>query len=293
MNWQVLADQLTIYSSMVLMARSKYFRENTHSKPIGDWIKEITVTLPEISSTGLYELKAQTPLGALDPFVRISKWSPEPNPVIIYHHGTNETPPEMSFNKILLPSKEAIPANLVFVRGAFNSSLRTFTKSIARLENYAAMLALSAVVMERLVDYVRQLGMGPVIISGISLGGFVTNIHHTYFNSADAYAPLLAGPQLESVFLDSIYRKLVTLATSGSENQIRNALRFLEDYQQVDHSNLFPLLGRYDQYILYDTQQQAYGPDVSITTLDKSHVTGALAYVDLSSHLQQVLNQHK
>jgi hypothetical protein len=69
------------------------------------------------------------------------------------------------------------------------------------------MLAASAALIEALIQQCRQQGVGPIIISGISLGGFVTNLHHACFNSADAYAPLLAGPLLEDTFLSLLTRR--------------------------------------------------------------------------------------
>ena len=147
------------------------------------------------------------------------------------------------------------------------------------------MLATSVVTIEGLVRRCREQGMGPIIVSGISLGGFVTNLHHTYSNSADAYAPLLAGPSREDVFLASIYHKLVAVSDPEAQQQVARALSFATDYTAVAHHKLFPLLARYDQYIRYDVQRAAYGEGVPISVLDKGHVTGALAYAALREHL--------
>jgi hypothetical protein len=285
MNLHAFLDNLTIYSSMALLARSKYFREGTESEPVGELVTAVSLSVPPISGVGQVELTAHTPVGALDPAFRVADWPGKGRPVIIYHHGTNENPPEMSFNKILRGKQTAVAANLIFVRAPFNSSLRAFTASIAQARNYAAMLATSAALIEALIQQCRQQGVGPIIISGISLGGFVTNLHHACFKSADAYAPLLAGPLLEDTFLHSIYRKLLVLPDAEAERQIAQAMSFADEYAAVSHHNLFPLLARHDQYIRYQAQRAAYGPDVPVVTLDKGHVTGALAYDALRQHL--------
>jgi hypothetical protein len=288
-NWHTFLDKLTIQTSALMLARSKYFRAGTQSEPVGEMIPAVSLNVPPITDPGLIEVAAQTPAGVLDPAFRVTRWEGERQPVIIYHHGTNENPPEMSFNKILAGKDMSIPANLIFVRAPFNSSLRTFVQSITQARNYAAMLATSAALIEGLVRQCRAQGMGPILISGISLGGFVANLHHTYYNSADAYAPLLAGPLIEDVFLESIYRKLVAMPGAVEAGEIAQALSFATDYTAVAHHNLFPLLARHDQYIRYDVQRAAYGPAVPITVLEKGHVTGALAYDALRKHLLSTL----
>jgi hypothetical protein len=285
MNWHAFLDNLTIQTSALMLARSKYFRAEMQSEPVGEMITAVSLNVPPITGPGLVELTAQTPVGVLDPAFRVARWEGERRSVVIYHHGTNENPPEMSFNKILAGKETAVPANLIFVRAPFNSSLRAFVASIDQVRNYTAMLATSAVLIEGLVRQCRAQRMGPIIISGISLGGFVANLHHTYYNSADAYAPLLAGPLIEDVFLESIYRKLVAVNDVEEQREVRQALSFAADYAAVSHHNLFPLLARHDQYIRYDVQRAAYGPDVPVAVLEKSHVTGALAYDALRQHL--------
>jgi hypothetical protein len=289
MNWHAFLDNLTIQTSALMLARSKYFRAERQSEPVGEMVAAVSLNVPPITGSGLVELAAQTPVGVLDPAFRVARWEGERRSVVIYHHGTNENPPEMSFNKILAEKETAVPANLIFVRAPFNSSLRAFVRSIAQVRNYAAMLATSTVLIEGLVRQCRAQGMGPIIISGISLGGFVANLHHTYFNSADAYAPLLAGPLIEDVFLESIYRKLVVAPDAAAAGQIAQALSFAAEYAAVSHHNLFPLLARYDQYIRYDVQRAAYGPNVPVAALEKGHVTGALAYDALRAQLLSTL----
>jgi hypothetical protein len=177
------------------------------------------------------------------------------------------------------------------VRAPFNRSLRAFIASIAELRNYATMLATSVRLIEGLVQRCQAQGSGPVIVSGISLGGFVTNLHHSYYDSAACYAPLLAGPLIEDVFLHSIYRRLVVAPDAAAEQAITHALSFAPAYQARTHQNLFPLLGRYDQYLRYAVQRAAYGDDVMVAALDKGHVTGALAYADLRAHVQRCVQQ--
>jgi hypothetical protein len=162
------------------------------------------------------------------------------------------------------------------VRAPFGRSLREFLRGIRTLSNYAAMLAVSVKVIEALVSHCRQVGVPTTVVTGISLGGFVTNLHHTYYNSATCYKPLLAGAAMGSTFTESVYGKLVDLSALAQADAIRAVLDFEDAFTHTDRSNVFPLLGRYDQFIEYERQKGAYGAQ-PIALIDKGHITGALA----------------
>jgi hypothetical protein len=286
MNIHKLLDNLTITISAPLMARSKYFRKSVQSQDLDENLAAIRLELPPIDGEGVYELPAQSLVGELDPAFHISQWLGAGHPTIIFHHGTNENPYDRSFKSIFPHYKMEIPANLIVVRAPFNTSLKAFTTAIGQLANYAAMMAASVRLIDELVGYCQEQGAAPVLVSGISLGGFITNLHHAHCGRADAYAPLLAGAAMDSVFLDSIYHKLVAANDEAGMATIRRVLNFEEAYAQANGQKAFPLLGRYDQYIRYERQKQGYG-NRPITVLDKGHVTGALDYAGLRQHMMQ------
>jgi hypothetical protein len=289
MNIHKFLDNLTITISAPLLARSKYFRQSMQSQALDEHLAAIRLELPLIDGEGVYELPAHSLVGELDPAFRIGQWLGAGHPTIIFHHGTNENPYDRSFKSIFPHHKMEIPANLIVVRAPFNTSLKAFTAAISQLANYAAMMAASARLIDELVGYCHGQGAAPVLVSGISLGGFVTNLHHAHCGRADAYAPLLAGAAMDSVFLDSIYHKLVAASDEAGRATIRRVLNFEEAYAQViNRQKAFPLLGRYDQYIRYERQKQGYG-DRPITVLEKGHVTAALAYAQLRQHVMQAM----
>lgn len=177
-----------------------------------------------------------------------------------------------------------IPANLIVIRAPFNRSAKEYMTSIKELENFVAMLSVSVKLIESLIAYYRERGTSCVIVSGISLGGWVTNLHHTYFNSADYYKPIMAGARLAEVFLDSIYEKLTAPLAKENPEQVRKILNFYDDFAKVNNSNVFPLLGKYDQIIRFERQKQCYDQRL-ITVLENGHITGALAYKQLREHI--------
>lgn len=283
MNYHAFLDKVTIYTT-VLVPSFRYFRSGQESRTIAAYLDAISVPVPALPVSGERELTVDSPVGPLDPVFRVGQWVGDAAPTIIYHHGTNENPYDRSFGGIFPHREQEIPANLIVVRAPFNSGLRAFARSIAELANYAAMLAASVQLVEGMVRRCRAAGSERVVVSGISLGGFVANLHHTYYNTATAYAPLLAGPVIEDVFLNSIYSKLVSVPDAAARAGIHNALSFADDFAHVAHDNLFPLLGRHDQYIRHAVQAPAYG-EAPVATLEKSHVTGALAYAAMRRHV--------
>lgn len=284
MNIHVLLDHWTIQVSRLFFARNRYFRDGVESPALAEHIRSVALPAPVITGEGLYEWTVDTLVGELNAAFHIAQWRGDDYPTIIYHHGTNETPYDMSFRRILFPGGKATPANLVVVRAPFNRSLKEFLGGIRTLAGYAAMLAVSVRVIEALIQHCWERGVPTTVVTGISLGGFVTNLHHTYFNSATFYKPLFAGTAMDAVFTESCYRALVAPAALVRADAIHAVLNFEEAFTHTDRSNVFPLLGRYDQYIGYERQKRAYG-DQLITVLERGHVTGALAYAAMRQHV--------
>jgi len=249
MNIHTILDNFTVSLSALLLPKSKFFRESIES-----------------------------------PAFRIAQWKGKEYPTIIYHHGSGENPYDRSFNSIFSIKKMDISANLIVIRAPFNRSAKEYMTSINDLANFVAMLSVSVKLIEKLVSYSREKGISCVVISGLSLGGWVTNLHHNYFNSADYYKPLMAGAELAEVFINSVYEKLTASLAKENPEQVRSILNFDDDFAKVDNSNVFPLLSLYDQIISFDRQKQCYDENL-ITVLEKGHITGALAFEKLRRHI--------
>jgi hypothetical protein len=254
------------------------------SPPLAEHIDAVEQPTIILAGEGLYEWSADTLVGELTTAVRIAQWLGDDYPTIIHHHGTNEQPFDMSFKQLLPHQKQSIPANLIVVRAPFAGSLKEFTQGIRTLTNYAAMLAVSVQVIEAVIAHCQSRGVPATVVTGISLGGFVTNLHHAFFNSATFYKPLLAGAAMGAIFTESVYSKLVDPSALARKDAILDLLNFEDAFARRDHGNVFPLMGRYDQFIEYERQKRAYG-NQPIAVLDKGHVTGALAYTEMRQHI--------
>jgi hypothetical protein len=186
-------------------------------------------------------------------------------PLIIFYHGSNERPfqsgrfAKNAFNRIFLHTNHAPDVNLIALRAPFhNGSTRHYQRSVTRLSNFAAMLSVSVRVAEYLISYFKQRVNGTIALAGISLGGWVTNLHRAYFNTADVYIPIMAGADVGAVFINSVYGKLTASSAKADADIIREKLNFVKEFKRLKDENVFPLLARYDRYIEYDIQKFCY-----------------------------------
>lgn len=279
---------LTISS---LFMRKKYFRDTIDSHTLEEHLQAISIEMPSITDLGHYELKADTLVGELSPAFRIEQWKGNNYSTIIYHHGAAEGWFDYSFKKIFPAKKIDIPANLIVIRAPFNKSNKEFMENIKHLSNYVAMLAVSVKLTELLVQYNKEIGVPCVVVTGVSLGGIVTNLHHTFLNSADLYKPLFGGVEVAEVFLNSAYAKIADSLAKENPEKIREILNFNKAFENVDKRNVFPILGRHDQIFKFEREKK-YFTNGSLVVLEKGHATGATAFKELREHILKDLEGH-
>jgi len=293
MNVHFLLDYLTVQIAALLTGKNKFFTRSIESPTFKEHLDKTFLQLPEFELTGQYEIPAETLAGRLDPAFQVVQWQGENFPTIIYHHGNNERPFDFrklaknTFRDIFLSSEKRINANLIVLRAPFhNSSSKEYQQKMTELSNFTAMIAVSVKLVEQLVGHLKN--KYKVFVCGISLGGWVTNLHRAYFNTADGYIPLLAGAALDDVFLTSIYRKLTGKRALENQEVIRKILNFEDDFEKVKKNNVFPLQAFYDGIIRFEPQKRSYGAQF-VNIIEKGHVTAALAPALLRRHIEGVM----
>ena len=303
MNRHTLIDHATASVAAIIAGKRKFFSRSLESRPFRELTGQMEVSLPDFGppfATGTYPVEAHLPQSNLvmDPAFRIEKWIGADHPTILYHHGNNERPfdyrnkAKNSFYNIFVTARDAFPANLVAIRAPFHDCrLREYQERMTDLARFMAMIAASVKLNEALVSIIKKHGNAPVITCGISLGGWVTNLHRTLYNTADGYIPLMAGTYLGEVFLRSSYRKLAGQNALDHPETLRDLLNFNREFDSVTSANVHPLLARYDRFIEYEVQAKSYG-NHPIRTIDFGHVTGALQAKVLREHILDVLKTH-
>jgi len=295
MNIHSFLDHYTVLLGALLAGRRKFFDRGVESPDFADLLATTTLRLLEIGGEGIYEVAAGTVAGTLDPAFYVTQWLGPEHPTLIYHHGNNERPFDFgrfsknSFKNVVLDHRQDFSANLIALRAPFHRSLRTYMEQMTELRNFAAMLAVSVKLAEALVQWSRAQGSPRVLLTGVSLGGWVTNLHRAHYNTADHYAPMMAGAALDEVFTSSAYRRLTGQAARENPDALRRVLNFEAAFAAVPDDadariRVAALLMRHDAFIVYERQKMCYDP-ARVTVLDKGHTTGALDFAALRAFL--------
>jgi hypothetical protein len=296
MNRHELIDVATISMSGLLLWNSRFFSRSVSSAPIGDVVSGAAIDIENIRTGGVQEVSASTPIGEFQAAYLVSQWRGRDAPTLLYHHGSGEQPFDFgrfssnSFCRIFETNFDR-DVNLIVLQAPFHDrSNRVYIRAMDDLENFVGMLATSASLIEALTGRLRDTGCPAILAAGISLGGWVVNLHRAYYSGVDRYVPMFAGAQLGEMFVSSIYRKLVAEAALTNPEVLRDVLDFEDGFVDVDSDDCDPLLARYDRIIEFERQRSAYeGFDVAI--LEKGHITGSLATDALRSHIRQSISE--
>lgn len=285
-------DKYSVVMAALLLKRHTWFNKSIKSSTFDEQLDSIKLTIPEFKEAGYYEVEGTYPGGTIDPAFHVVQFLGWDKPTLIYHHGNNEQPfnygpvAKNTFKTVILANKDHFDANIINIRAPFhNDGMRQYLEKIGYLSEFTAMLSASVKLVEQLVGILRSKGTGEVVVTGVSLGGWVTNLHRSYYNSADTYVPMFAGAALDELFLTSYYRKLASSLVGSNPEEITRILNFEKQFKSRRKNNVFPLLARYDQIIEYERQKQCYNESTPITIIDKGHITGALASDLLSKHV--------
>ena len=264
--------------------KKKYFSKNVSSRKVKDWFEVLMLEIPSIDGEGHHRIKVEHDGCVHVAGIHIDQWQGKDYPTIIYHHGAAEGSYDFSFKRILSKHKSDIKANLIGIQALFNQSNKEFMDSISNLSNYTMMLAASVLMVEQIIKNLRQTSDSKITVTGTSLGGFVTNLHFTYFNSADRYVPLLAGARIGDALMDSAYSNVMSEYGKSHSGDIIEILNFDEDFGKRNQDNLFPLLASYDQIVKYSVQSQDYEKS-QLESIPFGHSTGATRYSLLRQHI--------
>ena len=296
MNVHELLDVGTIELGAALARDAKFFTRSLDSRPLVEVVTESRARVGDIHRAGERTVTVDTPVGAFEAAYMPWQWRGPDYPTLIYHHGSGERPFDFgrfssnSFRRLFVAADEAMPANLVAVRAPFHDgSNMDYARAMGDLENFVGMLAASVGLVDALGRRASERTGSPILASGISLGGWVVNLHRACFDTVDRYVPIFAGAALGEMFVSSVYRKMTAEPAQRRPDHLREILDFEAEFTTAGADDCFPLLARYDRIVEYDRQRPSY-EGMSLSVLDKGHVTGSLATDGLREHILSVLS---
>ena len=297
MNRHAFLDVASVSLSAALLRNARFFSRGTKSEPIETVVTNARAALDVFRTVDAHTVIVDMPVGEFEAAYLVRRWHGSDVPTVIYHHGSGENPFDFgrfssnSGQRLFGRSSSDFPANLIVVRAPFHGdSNRAYVRSMGSLSNFVGMLATSTALTETLRRELEAQGSPGVLVSGLSLGGFVTNLHRAFFAGADRYVPMLAGAALNELFVSPVYRKLVAEPVRSNPETLHEVLDFEESFTAVDADDCAPVLARYDRLVEFETQRVGYA-GMPLTVLEKGHFTGALATETLRSHLDRSLDE--
>ncbi|WP_276258848.1 hypothetical protein [Haloglomus litoreum] len=291
MNHHELLDVASVRLAALVAGDARYFSRSLEGPSLHGAAAAATVAdgVGDLRHAGVETVDVDTPAGTFAAAYLPWQWHGPDHPTLVYLHGSGERPFDFgrfgsnSFRRLFVGAD--VPANLIAVRAPFHEgSNREYLREMGDLENFVGMLAASTGLVDALVDRASEVTEGPVVVSGISLGGWTVNLHRACHGSADRYAPLLAGAAPGELFVSSAYRHLTATAALERAAHLRDRLDFEAAFTAVEAADCDPLLGRYDRIVEFDRQRDGYA-GLPLAVLETGHVTGALATERLREHV--------
>lgn len=291
-NFHTLVDRSYLAVEAVLgpivfrsLHRKIQFRESLESATLEEHLVGVKFELPPFNGEGHHEMVVDTLIGPLNTAFRVLQWLGQDHPTIIFHHGAGEVPFHSTFERLIPYRQTHVRANLVAVRAPYHRSKKDSLGAVRRLENWIAMMAVSVELVEKLLGSEPLSRTAGTLVAGYSLGGFIANLHHVYYDTADAYVPMAAGALYAEVFLDSVLKGRYS---EHEVRQLREGLNFAGDFASGVGEKVFPVLCQYDRLNLYERHRPCYGAG-PVEVWPRGHLTGAHASALGAAHILQRL----
>lgn len=239
-----------------------------------------------LSAPGEHPIWLDTMNGELRCHVRVQPAADPLAPLVLYHHGLNETPYTHSWRRIF---HHPIPAHAVCVQAPFHSNwMAPFNQGFASLQNVYQMFAGSLRIMELLHAHFQVSGSSYTVASGVSWGGITSLIYEGIFQQNRVVIPMLAAPNLAQVMWDiaTLFMRPIPIPQSALEE----LLDFTPYFRRCAPERVFPLLGENDLFFRLENHADAFD-DHDLVTIPDGHITGHWKAERLRQHVLEVLAQ--
>lgn len=273
---EIPALNLSFWADRVAYSEPVYFPDGVETADFTEHVEAINLEIPDWDSEGLYEVKASTKAGTLDPAFLVYKWHSNTSNTLIFHHGASEHPFYGIFSNIFKKEKlNDLEVNLIAIRTPFHKQKGALKQGTTTLSTFMATMATSVKLTEMLIRTLRQKGVQTVEIGGFSLGAVIANRHRVTYNSADFYVPIVGTVAHEKFF---IFPKKNTTENEIQRNKIiTQHLNFSAQWQKNQSPNAFPVMARYDAFLPLHEHAPAYG-NLEVEIWNTGHLSTAVFY---------------
>lgn len=291
-----IIDDIGAVLGGLVYRKNQLFNESLDAMKLGEAIRDTKLSVNGFDSNDWVTATSKNPMGEYQSSYLVHQWKGFDYPTLLFVHGSGEQPYDFrknasnTFNKIFTDDF-SLEANLILLMAPFHeSSQNDYIKALGRMDNYVGMLATTTALIDALALALSENKNPKILAIGISLGGWVVNLHRAYFNRhIDHYIPMIAAARLDQVFTTSIYRKIVAENALENSELLKDLLDFEEDFISATGDNCTPLLARYDRLVEYEVQKSAY-ERMPLTVIDKGHFLGMTAIGSFRKQIQEAMN---
>ena len=285
MNRHILFDKTMLWVFRTF--GRPFFERSIHSPDFDTHLRKVSFENKELQGEAMHEFTIRSLGETVGLKVRVVRYCNPTAPLIIYNMGGGEAPFDSTVNRMY---QEPPDYNVVVIEAPYQRDKKQLEASFDDLNNYVAMLAMTVKMNEHVLQW-RQFKDARIrLVSGSSLGGFITNRHHLVYNTADIYAPFVAGTRHGDIFLTVMDQSAVV---KSNPQRLKDLLNFEAAWRDnaSSHGNVYPQLGRFDQLNRLALQAPSYG-DMPIDIWQGGHMYHIIHAGLTRAKLEQLLNNH-
>lgn len=275
------------------------FETSYHDSPTFEAV--LAQTRINVGKTAVYNLTApgehaiwlDTMAGDMGCHIRVRPAADPAAPLVIFHHGFNEMPYDVSWRRIFYhPDLSHVHA--VCIQAPYHESyMQPTAVGFATVQNVYQMFAGSLRMMELVQSCFEGDGVVDTAVTGVSWGGITSLLYEGVFQRTRAVIPLLSSPNLAQVMWDiaELFDRKMTI----SREEMTQIFDFTSYYQRCEPAKVFPLMGEYDRFFRLEHHGRLFATPPSrerpFATIPDGHITGHMKTAGLRRHILDVLSQ--
>ncbi len=202
--------------------------------------------------------------------------------LFVYHHGLGEFPHDGSAAMILGRPGIRERVDWIAIKGPHHEMPSAVALHLLRSEGSFVRGLFSSVFAARAIAEHLRPQYRYLVLGGISMGGVISLIEGAVGSLFDLHVPILAGPDLGSVLLDSSFTRVVSKAylKTGAARNLPERLNLASYLRSRDGPPIRAVLATYDRLFRLDPQLGGYAriPRAEVKVVSGGHITGALRF---------------
>jgi hypothetical protein len=187
-------------------------------------------------------------------FFAYNSFNPD-RPTFIFHLGAGHSRYSIQ-TRILFGKKLFEGFNVFFIEAQHHSNrINYILNCLDTFLHLQETIIGSVLTVEEIVSYVKSKSTKSIIVSGLSTGGTIATLHHFHFDSAHAYFPIVAFPNIPKLFHVGPYKHLIhkNMNTVSLKNYIQSFEIPKKYIEKEKKSSLFPIIATKDDIVPFST----------------------------------------